>query len=157
MWKRKNSNIKLLSLGAEVWTLERSGEMASKIVLVTVLSLFCVTLVLCSEPVKNGEAATGAYDTKYDNIDLEELLRNDRLRKNYVKCLLGQGPCTPDGLELKSKSHSSNNPFSIITERITRLKDFLYRFTTRRDSHRLLKMHGEAKKWFANSNILSNW
>lgn len=43
------------------------------------------------------------YETKYDDVDLDELLNNDRLRHSYVKCLLGEGPCTPDGLELKSE------------------------------------------------------
>lgn len=50
-------------------------------------------------------AAYGAekYDTKYDNVDLDEILKNDRLLNNYVNCLLSEGPCTPDGQELKGK------------------------------------------------------
>lgn len=43
------------------------------------------------------------YTTKYDNIDLDEIIKSDRLLKNYVNCLLGKGKCTPDGLELKRK------------------------------------------------------
>lgn len=43
-----------------------------------------------------------AYESKYDSIDLDEVLANDRLRLNYVKCLLNEGPCTPDAQELKS-------------------------------------------------------
>lgn len=43
------------------------------------------------------------YTTKYDNVDLEEIVHSDRLLKNYVNCLLEKGQCTPDGLELKSK------------------------------------------------------
>lgn len=42
-----------------------------------------------------------AYESKYDNIDLDKVLANDRLRTNYVKCLLNEGPCTPDAVELK--------------------------------------------------------
>lgn len=100
---------------------------------------------------------TGGYDTKYDNIDLDELLKNDRLRKNYVKCLLNQGPCTPDAQELKSKAKSRTNPFKLIKESITALKDYISRsLTSRRDSHQLLKMHREAKKWFRKSDTLSN-
>ncbi|KAG7211583.1 hypothetical protein KM043_010839 [Ampulex compressa] len=45
--------------------------------------------------------AAGKYTTKYDNIDLDEILRSDRLLKNYVNCLLDKGKCTPDGKELK--------------------------------------------------------
>lgn len=43
------------------------------------------------------------YDTKFDNIDVEDLLKNDRLLKNYVKCLEYEGPCTPDGKMLRGK------------------------------------------------------
>lgn len=44
------------------------------------------------------------YTTKYDNIDLDAIIGNDRLMKNYIDCLLGKGRCTADGNELKSKS-----------------------------------------------------
>lgn len=43
------------------------------------------------------------YTTKYDNVDLDEIIKNDRLMYNYVKCLLDKGNCSPDGAELKSK------------------------------------------------------
>lgn len=43
------------------------------------------------------------YTTKYDNVDLDEIIKNDRLMHNYVKCLLDKGNCSPDGAELKSK------------------------------------------------------
>ena len=41
------------------------------------------------------------YGTKFDNINVDELLKNERLFNNYVKCLKNIGPCTPDGKELK--------------------------------------------------------
>lgn len=41
------------------------------------------------------------YTTKYDNVDVEEILRSDRLFNNYYKCLIDQGKCTPDARELK--------------------------------------------------------
>ena len=41
------------------------------------------------------------YVTKYDDIDLDEILGNDRLLTNYLRCLMNEGPCTPDGQELK--------------------------------------------------------
>lgn len=47
-------------------------------------------------------AATNSYETKYDGIDLDEILKSERLLNNYVKCLMSEGPCTPDGSELKS-------------------------------------------------------
>lgn len=43
------------------------------------------------------------YTTKYDNIDLNQILKSDRLLKNYVNCLLDRGKCSPDGQELKGK------------------------------------------------------
>lgn len=43
------------------------------------------------------------YTTKYDNVDINEVVHNERLLKNYVNCLLETGSCSPDGLELKSK------------------------------------------------------
>lgn len=46
-------------------------------------------------------AAEVKYTTKYDNVDLDEVIKSDRLLKNYVNCLLEKGNCTPDGAELK--------------------------------------------------------
>nr|QRI42713.1 chemosensory protein 18 [Agrilus planipennis] len=41
------------------------------------------------------------YTNKYDNVDLDQILNNERLLSGYFKCLLDKGPCTPDGAELK--------------------------------------------------------
>ncbi|EEB19854.1 ejaculatory bulb-specific protein 3 precursor, putative [Pediculus humanus corporis] len=41
------------------------------------------------------------YTTRWDNIDVDEILSSERLLGNYKKCLMDQGPCTPDGKELK--------------------------------------------------------
>jgi hypothetical protein len=43
------------------------------------------------------------YTTKYDNVDVERILSNGRILTNYIKCMLDEGPCTPEGRELKSK------------------------------------------------------
>ncbi|KAL2719588.1 ejaculatory bulb-specific protein 3 [Vespula squamosa] len=45
--------------------------------------------------------AADKYTTKYDNIDVDQILKSDRLLNNYVNCLLDVGNCTPDGHELK--------------------------------------------------------
>lgn len=45
----------------------------------------------------------GKYTTKYDNLDLDEILHSERLLKNYFDCVMDKGNCTPDGKELKSK------------------------------------------------------
>lgn len=41
------------------------------------------------------------YSTKYDGVDIDEILKSDRLFNNYYKCLMDKGKCTPDGSELK--------------------------------------------------------
>ncbi|XP_046999600.1 ejaculatory bulb-specific protein 3-like [Schistocerca americana] len=48
-------------------------------------------------------ASAAAYTTKYDNIDLDEILANERLLKKYHECLVSDSDssCTPDGKELK--------------------------------------------------------
>ncbi|XP_055639583.1 ejaculatory bulb-specific protein 3-like [Toxorhynchites rutilus septentrionalis] len=46
-------------------------------------------------------AAQDKYTSKYDGIDVDEILKSDRLFNNYYKCLLDQGRCTPDANELK--------------------------------------------------------
>ncbi|XP_052896118.1 ejaculatory bulb-specific protein 3-like [Anopheles moucheti] len=48
-----------------------------------------------------GTVAAQSYTTKYDNVDVEEILKSDRLFNNYFKCLMDEGRCTPDGNELK--------------------------------------------------------
>ncbi|XP_057656966.1 ejaculatory bulb-specific protein 3-like isoform X2 [Diorhabda carinulata] len=71
--------------------------------LVMNLCLAGLTLAAVTEKAK--------YTTKYDNVNLEEIVHNDRLLKNYVDCLLEKGKCTPDGLELKR-----NMPDAIATD-----------------------------------------
>ncbi|XP_055699167.1 ejaculatory bulb-specific protein 3-like [Phlebotomus papatasi] len=61
------------------------------------LNIFlCLSLiiVLC--------ASEDKYTSKYDDIDIEDILSNDRILNNYVKCLVNEGPCTPDARELKN-------------------------------------------------------
>ncbi|CAH1395239.1 unnamed protein product [Nezara viridula] len=41
------------------------------------------------------------YTTKYDNLDVGEILKNERLYKKYQECLYDTGTCSPDGKELK--------------------------------------------------------
>ena len=44
------------------------------------------------------------YTTKYDNINLDEILNNQRLYNKYLECLKTGQKCTPDGKLLKGKS-----------------------------------------------------
>ncbi|KAL4119311.1 hypothetical protein QTP88_012136 [Uroleucon formosanum] len=47
------------------------------------------------------QAAPAQYTTKYDNVNIDEILNNDRLVNNYFKCLMETGKCTPEGEEIK--------------------------------------------------------
>ncbi|KAK9504867.1 hypothetical protein O3M35_009043 [Rhynocoris fuscipes] len=58
-------------------------------------------LVLLTVVCLYGLAESATYTTKYDNIDLDEILNNDRVYAKYFECLKGSGKCTPDGKELK--------------------------------------------------------
>jgi hypothetical protein len=44
------------------------------------------------------------YTSRYDNIDLDSFLGNQRALNAVIKCLLEKGPCSPEGKELKSKA-----------------------------------------------------
>lgn len=39
---------------------------------------------------------------KYDNINLDEMLANERLLNSFYKCLMEKGSCTAEGSDLKS-------------------------------------------------------
>jgi len=45
------------------------------------------------------------YTNKYDSIDVDQILNNDRLLKRYSDCLLDKvtARCPPEAVELKSK------------------------------------------------------
>nr|QUP79549.1 chemosensory protein 3 [Monochamus saltuarius] len=58
-----------------------------------------------------GVVASQKYTTKYDNVDLDQIIKSDRLLKNYIDCVLDRGNCTPDGVELKK-----NLPDALLTD-----------------------------------------
>ncbi|KAJ3647309.1 hypothetical protein Zmor_019193 [Zophobas morio] len=41
------------------------------------------------------------YQSRYDHLDIESILNNRRMVNYYAACLLSQGPCPPQGLDLK--------------------------------------------------------
>lgn len=61
-------------------------------------SFLCLLVILIIVAITAGDET---YDVKYDNIDIDEILRSERLLSNYINCLLDIGPCTEDGRELK--------------------------------------------------------
>ncbi|KAL2729055.1 ejaculatory bulb-specific protein 3-like [Vespula squamosa] len=45
--------------------------------------------------------AAEKYSSKYDDVDVDKILRNDRVLTNYIRCMLDEGSCTAEGRELK--------------------------------------------------------
>lgn len=43
------------------------------------------------------------YSDTYDDIDVDSIIKSDRLLIQYVNCILDKGPCTVDGRSLKCK------------------------------------------------------
>nr|AGI37363.1 chemosensory protein 2 [Cnaphalocrocis medinalis] len=60
----------------------------------TFVALFALVAVAVARP-------EDTYNTAYDNFNAKELVENARLLKNYGKCFLDQGPCTPEGADFK--------------------------------------------------------
>ncbi|KAG8234027.1 hypothetical protein J437_LFUL013195 [Ladona fulva] len=52
-------------------------------------------------------AEEGKYTSKYDNINVDEVLASDRLLSNYFDCLMDRKPCTAEGSELKGDEMST--------------------------------------------------
>lgn len=48
-------------------------------------------------------AAAASYTNKFDNIDIDRILGNERILTQYIKCLMDEGTCTTEGRELKSE------------------------------------------------------
>ncbi|CAB0040473.1 unnamed protein product [Trichogramma brassicae] len=57
----------------------------------------CVMLFCCMSVA----LAANAYTNKYDNVNVDQILNSPRLLQSYMKCMLDEGNCTPDGRELK--------------------------------------------------------
>nr|AXG21596.1 chemosensory protein 3 [Agrilus mali] len=41
------------------------------------------------------------YSKKYENLDLDSILSNERILKNYINCFLDKGPCSPEARDFK--------------------------------------------------------
>ncbi|XP_055845510.1 uncharacterized protein LOC129911665 [Episyrphus balteatus] len=108
-----------------------------------IFGLFLMTGLVQSHPTTNSAEATTpreTYDTKFDNIDIDEILGSERLLKNYVNCLAREGPCTPDGKMLQAVT----SPFQF------------FRNSSRRGVNRLREMHTETEDRFGEGDTLSN-
>ncbi|XP_066259552.1 ejaculatory bulb-specific protein 3-like [Euwallacea similis] len=59
--------------------------------LVAVVLVIHIAVCLCQK-----------YTSRYDSLNLDQILSNKRVLNNYVKCVLDEGPCTAEGRELKA-------------------------------------------------------
>ncbi|KAM7349332.1 antennal protein 10 isoform 1-T1 [Cochliomyia hominivorax] len=75
--------------------------MSQFIYLLALTSLFASIEAIPHPPATTAAPLKQTYDNKFDNIDIDEILGQERLLNNYIKCLEGLGPCTPDGKMLK--------------------------------------------------------
>nr|ALG36161.1 chemosensory protein 8 [Sclerodermus sp. MQW-2015] len=46
-------------------------------------------------------SAEEQYTSRFDTINVDEILKSERLLNNYFKCLMDRGRCTPEASELK--------------------------------------------------------
>ncbi|XP_052743894.1 uncharacterized protein LOC112056011 [Bicyclus anynana] len=58
-------------------------------------------LIIMSALLALAAARPGDDYSKYDNFDIDEVTNNDRLTKAYAHCFIGEGKCTPEGLDFK--------------------------------------------------------
>ncbi|XP_023291731.2 putative odorant-binding protein A10 isoform X1 [Lucilia cuprina] len=75
--------------------------MSHLICLGVVLSLVVLIQAIPHPPATTAAPLKQTYDNRFDNIDIDEILGQERLLNNYIKCLEGLGPCTPDAKMLK--------------------------------------------------------
>ncbi len=63
----------------------------------------CVAICYAAAPPKpTGKPEETTYTTKFDNINLDEILSSKRTMKNYMTCLTENKLCSPEGTELRS-------------------------------------------------------
>ncbi|KDR22552.1 ejaculatory bulb-specific protein 3-like [Zootermopsis nevadensis] len=64
--------------------------------------LYPLTVMVIAGAIQlSASASDTKYTTRYDNIDIDGILKSERLLRSYYNCLLDKGPCTREGLELK--------------------------------------------------------
>nr|AGZ04917.1 chemosensory protein 7 [Sogatella furcifera] len=69
---------------------------ASSLVAVLLIAVWGFTGVQAQQKSKDTR-----YTTRFDSIDVEVILKNERIFKRYMDCLLDKGRCTPEARELK--------------------------------------------------------
>ncbi|XP_046399600.1 allergen Tha p 1-like isoform X1 [Ischnura elegans] len=68
-----------------------------------VLALALVASLAAVQVALAAPAEGDTYTSRFDSINLDEVLASDRLLKNYLECLMDRKPCTAEGTELKAR------------------------------------------------------
>lgn len=59
--------------------------------------------------------AEPTYITRYDYLDIDKILSNDRILRRLMDCLMDRGLCTREGKELKRKDSSLFFTYLLVT------------------------------------------
>nr|AJP61956.1 chemosensory protein [Phenacoccus solenopsis] len=62
------------------------------------LLFFCLLNMCLAADLPNAQPT---YTTRYDYLDIDKILTNDRILKRLMDCIMDRGPCTREGKELK--------------------------------------------------------
>ncbi|XP_039759098.1 allergen Tha p 1-like [Pararge aegeria] len=89
------------------------------------------------------------YTDKFDSFDVKEIITNRRLLVAYIKCVLDQGKCSPEGKELKSHIREAVENYcakctpaqrggtrTVIAHLINKEEDYWNQLTAKYDSDR---------------------
>nr|AXU25085.1 chemosensory protein 6 [Cyrtorhinus lividipennis] len=103
------------------------------------MKLFAFAVLLVCAVFVTGQES---YPDRYDNIDVDEILSNQRLYQKYFDCVMGKGKCTPDGAELKDKiPEALKNECAQCNEKQKKGAEKVLRFliTQKKDDFKLLE------------------
>lgn len=69
--------------------------------------MICLVVIVSAACVYAAEETE--YTNKYDNVDVDQIIHNDRLLKRYVDCMLDKPNvrCPAEAIELKSEYRAS--------------------------------------------------
>jgi hypothetical protein len=73
------------------------------------VALCCVAVYGCSAKPAGPPSADEeikdlpAYMKRFEKLNVEQVLNNDRVLASHIKCFLGEGPCVQQARDLKSE------------------------------------------------------
>lgn len=69
-----------------------------------IVSLICVVaIVIRNSSAEDDHAKITEFLKKFANLNVEEILSNDRLFQSYHKCFMEVGPCTAEARDMRGK------------------------------------------------------